>query len=61
MNIQLSIEEALDYQKFEADLAGFQAGVAVTLDFVRRRKIAELMKARVPAVPDTSAANTGEN
>lgn len=48
MNIQLSIEEALDYRKFESELAGYQAGVVDTLNYVRRIKVEAILKARKP-------------
>ena len=59
MTIQLTVPEALDYQKFEAELIGFSAGVAAALDYTRRRKIESIMQARkaaeTPADPPAEA------
>ncbi len=49
--IQLSVEEALEYQKFDEYLSGFQSGVNLTLDHLRRRKIESIVKSRPAATP----------
>lgn len=46
--IQLSIEEALAYQKHESELRGFCAGVAVMAEHSKRMKVLELLAARKP-------------
>lgn len=56
MTIQLSVEEGLEYQKFDAELTGYQAGVSATLEFLRRRKVESLVKSR----PGPAARKEGE-
>jgi hypothetical protein len=63
MTIHLSVEEALDYQKFEAELTGFSAGVNAALDYMRRRRIDAIMQARKvteSAAPATDQPKTEE-
>ena len=64
MTIQLSVEEALDYQKFEAELVGFSAGnaagVASTLDYFRKQKINAILQARKAAAAQESNNTTPE-
>jgi hypothetical protein len=55
VKIELTVEEILEYQKFESELVGYQAGVADAMNFYRKRKIDAILKARKPepeAQPD---------
>lgn len=61
MTIQLSVGEALDYQKFEAELVGFSAGVNSTLDYFRKQKISAILQARKPADTAKPAEASGQN
>ena len=49
--IQLSVEEGFEFQKHEAELRGFQAGIMAALDFCRRQKVQSILDSRKVPVP----------
>lgn len=55
VKIQLSVEEALSYQQFDARLSGYLAGIQdgsqSLANHMRRSKIDELMASRKAPVP----------
>lgn len=55
VQIKLSVEEALEYQKFDAELRGYQAGVQNTLEFLRRQRLQQILDARKPRQTSDSA------
>lgn len=52
MQIQLSVEEALAYQKTESRLAGFVEGAQAMAEHVKRMKVEDFISSRKAMPPD---------
>lgn len=48
MKIDLTVQEALEYQKADAELNGFMAGVASAVEYMKRKKLQEIVQSRKP-------------
>ena len=50
--IKLSVEEALDFQRFESELRGFLAGAQSMAEHVKRMKVMEILASRKEDAPN---------
>ncbi len=58
IQIQLTVEEGLEYQRFDAEMSGYIQGVQATVEFMRRGRINAILAARKPTpAPPAEASN----
>lgn len=57
--IQLSVEEALEFQEYRARIEGYVAGIRTMADYSMRIKVDSLIAARKPAEAKQEATDGG--